>query len=391
MRSDKLRQQSAIEYLMTYGWAILVILVVLAILFLMNIFNSGTFTPAGCQQQPGFLCSNPLLNASGYLSVSVGRNAAAINATGVACTLNSTAPASFSTIPTTQMLNGFTYQLLFQCRIPQSAIGSCFSGAIWVEYTEQGQTGLVSEIGRVDACVKTNGAVAVGNSTPCNSIPLKLDGSASNTWSGTAAGTATLSTTQANDIIVVMVGSENPSAIEKVSSISSPKIPGGEWHERSNLSELTASYTDMEVWWAYSSNQLSSEPITATLAGSPDDATIIAFGISGADTAAPWDTNAALPAKATGSNATPSVKISTTAQNALILGFASTASNPVITPGGGFSQIQNIVAAGGAMFDSGLAEYTVASSPQTGRAVNATLGVHELWLLSGDAIKQSCS
>ena len=37
--------QSAMEYLMTYGWAILIIAVVLGALFQLGIFNASTFTP----------------------------------------------------------------------------------------------------------------------------------------------------------------------------------------------------------------------------------------------------------------------------------------------------------------------------------------------------------
>ena len=39
------KAQSAMEYLMTYGWAILIIAVVLGALFQLGVFNSGTFAP----------------------------------------------------------------------------------------------------------------------------------------------------------------------------------------------------------------------------------------------------------------------------------------------------------------------------------------------------------
>ncbi len=39
------RAQSAMEYLMTYGWAILIIAVVLGALFSLGIFNSATLAP----------------------------------------------------------------------------------------------------------------------------------------------------------------------------------------------------------------------------------------------------------------------------------------------------------------------------------------------------------
>ena len=40
-----IRSQSAMEYLMTYGWAILIIAVVLAVLFQLGVFSSGNFQP----------------------------------------------------------------------------------------------------------------------------------------------------------------------------------------------------------------------------------------------------------------------------------------------------------------------------------------------------------
>ncbi|MEM0147013.1 MAG: hypothetical protein QXF85_00975, partial [Candidatus Micrarchaeaceae archaeon] len=39
------RAQSAMEYLMTYGWAILIIAVVLSALFELGVFNSNNFAP----------------------------------------------------------------------------------------------------------------------------------------------------------------------------------------------------------------------------------------------------------------------------------------------------------------------------------------------------------
>ncbi len=44
------KSQSAMEYLMTYGWAILIIAVVLSVLFQLGVFSSGNFQP---HAQPG--------------------------------------------------------------------------------------------------------------------------------------------------------------------------------------------------------------------------------------------------------------------------------------------------------------------------------------------------
>ena len=44
------KSQSAMEYLMTYGWAILIIAIVLVALFSLGVFNSANFAP---RAQPG--------------------------------------------------------------------------------------------------------------------------------------------------------------------------------------------------------------------------------------------------------------------------------------------------------------------------------------------------
>ncbi len=45
MQRKARKSQSAMEYLMTYGWAILIIAVVLGALFQLGVFNAGTFAP----------------------------------------------------------------------------------------------------------------------------------------------------------------------------------------------------------------------------------------------------------------------------------------------------------------------------------------------------------
>ncbi|MGC8649124.1 MAG: hypothetical protein ACP5UN_02810, partial [Candidatus Micrarchaeia archaeon] len=59
------KAQSAMDYLLTYGWAILAIAVVLIILIKLGIFNSS-LTGSSCVGAVGFLCSSPIMNSSGY-------------------------------------------------------------------------------------------------------------------------------------------------------------------------------------------------------------------------------------------------------------------------------------------------------------------------------------
>jgi hypothetical protein len=61
---DFKRGQAAMEYLMTYGWAILVIVIVLAALLYLGIFNIAGKTPDTCTFQIGLQCNSYLLSAA---------------------------------------------------------------------------------------------------------------------------------------------------------------------------------------------------------------------------------------------------------------------------------------------------------------------------------------
>lgn len=65
--------QSAIEYLTTYGWALLVTAVVLAAFFSLGLF-SNQLSGTQCIPAVGFLCQAPILSTSGYLSFIFGQN-----------------------------------------------------------------------------------------------------------------------------------------------------------------------------------------------------------------------------------------------------------------------------------------------------------------------------
>jgi len=60
-----LKLQSAMEYLMTYGWAILIIAVVMVALFSLGILGGN---PLGttCLAQSGFTCQSPILHAATF-------------------------------------------------------------------------------------------------------------------------------------------------------------------------------------------------------------------------------------------------------------------------------------------------------------------------------------
>ncbi len=77
------------EYLTTYGWAVLVIAVVVVVLLKAGIFGSSTSQNA-CVAISGFGCTSPSLSSNGLLTVLFGEVGQTITVTGVACTKNST-------------------------------------------------------------------------------------------------------------------------------------------------------------------------------------------------------------------------------------------------------------------------------------------------------------
>ena len=74
------RAQSAMEYLMTYGWAILVVLIALGALFYLGVFSPTT--PATCTTTAPITCTDVQALADGTVTVvlgSVGTSSAVLN------------------------------------------------------------------------------------------------------------------------------------------------------------------------------------------------------------------------------------------------------------------------------------------------------------------------
>ena len=137
------------EYLMTYGWALLVIVIVIAILLIMNPFSA----PQSCKfDQIGFACDNAVIVAStGNLLMGVTNgNNNAINVSGVICTsVKSSAvpappawPAGSNVIVPRQgsLMINTTYPVTggIKCTGASTTQGSDFSGKIWIYYKNTG-------------------------------------------------------------------------------------------------------------------------------------------------------------------------------------------------------------------------------------------------------------
>ena len=177
MKSQSFKAQSAMEYLMTYGWSILIIAIALVTLFELGLFNttglSGTST---CIVQTGYLCSSVSLSTNGILSADVGSNyGTTITVSGVTCTTNSTpSVSSFNGIAPIKINNGGEVPLSFYCPLTSNTVGSPFNGKLWILYSDSSSSQQIAEIGVVSAKTTASSTTQFSGSFGNNYVPITL-------------------------------------------------------------------------------------------------------------------------------------------------------------------------------------------------------------------------
>ncbi len=153
LRKDSSKGQSAMEYLMTYGWSILVIAIALVSLFELGFFNASSGAPSVCIAETGFLCTETNLYNTGIMSMTFAQS---LNPTmeinGVACTQNNTAPTTFQYVNITSF-EGEDTAITFQCITTPITVGFKFSGDVWIRYSSNNQN-LIDKYAIVTASAK---------------------------------------------------------------------------------------------------------------------------------------------------------------------------------------------------------------------------------------------
>jgi hypothetical protein len=139
-----------------------------------------------------------------------------------------------------------------------------------------------------------------------------IDGSSTGTWTGSSLTITSVATSHTNDVIVVWVVTRLHKASVTVKSISD-SANAVTWQGTARESYDTCSGANNEItgveWYGIASGRLASDTITVNLSTNPSAASAEEFGISGANTASPFDP-AILPqtsSDCTGSSTTPSV------------------------------------------------------------------------------------
>ncbi|MEM3875886.1 MAG: hypothetical protein QXP35_02315 [Candidatus Micrarchaeaceae archaeon] len=170
------KAQSAMEYLMTYGWAILIIAVVLAALDMLGVFSGSTFLGTSCLATPGYSCSSPIISTNtlgdNLLSFNFSETGQTLYNVKFACAAtsnsitglpNSGTSNAFSPVVANTLISGSTITVTgITCfgsngnAFANNPIGTAFSGQIWMNYTKTSSTttaNIIAIIAKVTAKV----------------------------------------------------------------------------------------------------------------------------------------------------------------------------------------------------------------------------------------------
>jgi hypothetical protein len=218
--------------------------------------------------------------------------------------------------------------------------------------------GTLSNAGTVDVTggtTSTLAGVGVTNTgmTVTTSTPLALDGNGfTNKSVPTTSASVSLTTHSANDVIILDI-------VQNGTSVSSVTDAAGLiWHQRAVAG--TAGQTIYE-YYAIAANALSSDAIIVNFAGAASYVDLNAFGVSGANTSSPFDSNVSVPA----SPAASTGSITTSNANDLIVAGYRFGSDATPAAGSGWTAIN----ASGNYY---LSEYQVVSSTQASLVATAS-------------------
>jgi RHS repeat-associated protein len=202
--------------------------------------------------------------------------------------------------------------------------------------------------------------------------PVHVDGvSTGFTWNN-AKETTTLSTSNSNDLIILSIYGDSDGAITSVTDNANLV-----WKQRFNQ------WVQYE-YYAISSSPLSSDTITVTFQSFTSTPGLIAFGITGYNYTNPFDPSISIPAGYDATTNNPSVTITLSGSNEMVLGNLGTNGCGVFSTGSGFTPLTEI---GGSI--AAAAEYEIASGTVTVTGSFAACGGTPHTAVIADAILPS--
>ncbi|MGC8669710.1 MAG: hypothetical protein ACP5TL_00980 [Candidatus Micrarchaeia archaeon] len=139
---NNLKLQSAMEYLMTYGWAILIISITLGAIYMMGLFSPNSYVTSTCLFSSDFSCLNYFISSGGVLTINVEQSLSSpIEVTGIGCNSNKTVSHMENLIGNNAIYIpiGGNYTFSVQCYSGNSTNigmpGHIFKGYVILNYT----------------------------------------------------------------------------------------------------------------------------------------------------------------------------------------------------------------------------------------------------------------
>jgi len=130
------------EFLMTYGWAVLILLTVVAILFYLGIFNPRTVSPNACVLPAGFSCYGYRIASggagNGNLTLDLVQTTGhSVNITDMACTDQDT--VTYTAI-NQRAYDGDRLTISLNCTKSDGTrpeVGEYYRGSIYINYMDE--------------------------------------------------------------------------------------------------------------------------------------------------------------------------------------------------------------------------------------------------------------
>ncbi|VVC71867.1 Concanavalin A-like lectin/glucanases superfamily protein [uncultured archaeon] len=147
------------EFLMTYGWAILIMLVVIAVLFFLGIFSASTAVPKSCVLPAGFSCYDYDMDSSGFIYLDIGQaTGRTVTITGIGCAASS---PNVTLNPNVVIESGSHGLVTVGGTSCSGGDGSGFKGTLLIQYTSGGSLATRSITGAFSAPLQGNSSAWV--------------------------------------------------------------------------------------------------------------------------------------------------------------------------------------------------------------------------------------
>ena len=140
------KAQAAMEFLMTYGWAILVVLAAIAALAYFGVLSPGKYLPESCVLESGISCDHKITAESAILVLQ--------NGMGKDITITSIDVAGCAGSALSQDLNTGTKGTFTITGCTNGAAGDRFSGDITIGYTEKDSGLTKTTTGRISTKIQ---------------------------------------------------------------------------------------------------------------------------------------------------------------------------------------------------------------------------------------------